>query len=324
MHRITVLTPIALWMLVACAAAPAQQTPAELYDHAEQAAVEVLINGRLEGSGWFAAPDGHIVTAGHAVQGRTDARIEIISPVAGRRVAKFVALDRGHDLALLKIDAGEKPYPYLDVADRMPAPGEDVYLYAAANFRHNLMLAGKVARRDPTYEYLSTRKQYIRIYHVSAPSPPGTSGGCWLNQRGQVVGNQSAFMTVDGSGAGIAMLATPDAIAALIESKTTTTPTTFQCAFEELWTQNTDYIARYPQGIGGLVPVQVQEDGVAQKAGLSGELLITAVDGKPTPYKDQMLDVIRAKQPGDSVTLNVIRIGSGERDSITLELAGLK
>jgi S1-C subfamily serine protease len=298
-------------------------TPAELYDRAERTTVEILVDGRLDGSGWFASADGLVVTAGHVIVGRTDRRIEILSPVAGRKRAKFVAIDRGHDLALLRVEKNDEPYPFLEVAGEMPAPGEDVWLFAAANFRHKLMLRGSVARRQSTYEYFSNNRQYTNVYHVSAPSPPGTSGGCWLDLRGRVVGNQSAFMTVSGAGAGIAMLSPPKAIAHFVKTRQTVPTTTTQCAFEELWTQPVGYIANYPPGSAGLVPVLIQKDGAAAKAGLSDQMIITAVDDRPVQYVDEMMTYLRGKQPGDSVAFTALKLdGSGEAQ-LTLTLQSL-
>lgn len=298
-------------------------TPAELYDRAEKATVEILVDGRLDGSGWFASADGLVVTAGHVVVGRTDHRIEILSPVAGRKPARFVAIDRGHDLALLRVDQDDEPYPYLKVAQKMPTPGEDVWLFAAANFRHKLMLRGSVARRQSTYEYFSNNKQYTNVYHVSAPSPPGTSGGCWLDLRGRVVGNQSAFMTVSGAGAGIAMLSPPEAIGRLVKAQQTMPTTTTQCAFEELWTQPVGYIANYPPGSAGLVPVLIQPDGAAAKAGLSDQMIITAVDGEPVQYVDQMMTTLRRKKPGDQATFTVLKLDGSGPAKLTITLGSL-
>lgn len=319
-----------LMLIVASTAAPGAGnaprdmiTPAALYDLAENATVEILVDGRLDGSGWFASADGLVVTAGHVIVGRTDHRIEIISPAAGRKIAKFVAIDRGHDLALLRVEKEDKPFPFLKVADAMPAPGQDVWLFAAANFRHKLMLRGSVARRNSTYEYFSNNRQYTNVYHVSAPSPPGTSGGCWLDQRGRVVGNQSAFMTVNGAGAGIAMLSPPGAIAHLIKSKKTVTTTTTQCAFEELWTQPVGYIANYPPGSAGLVPVLIQAEGAAAKAGLSDQMIITAVDDQLVAYVDELLTVLRRKKPGDNVTFTVLKLDGSGQSKITIELEAL-
>ena len=47
--------------------------------------------------------------------------------------------------------------------------------------------------------------------------------------------------------------------------------------------------------------------------------LIVAVDGKPVHNGDDFLDIVESKQPGDQVTLTVVR--HGERREVPVRLA---
>jgi S1-C subfamily serine protease len=306
------------------APAAAEAGAGSVYELARAASVEVLVAGRQEGSGWFADPDGLVVTAAHVVRQAAAEKlaVEVVWPRTTRRMpAEVVALDRGHDLALLRVARGDQGYPFLRVAARVPPPGEDVFLFGAAYFRHEVLVRGSVARAEPTYEYFAAQKAYAKVYHVSAPSPPGTSGGCWLDADGGVVGNQCGFMTIDGAGAGIAMTATPQAIRRLLDDPRSPAVPTLGCAFEELLSQPAGLIARYPNGAGGLVPVLIAEGGAAARAGLSDQTLITALDGRPVQWRDELLEGLYAKRPGDRVTLRVLGPnGAAARDvEITVE-----
>jgi len=296
---------------------------ASIYRSASAASVEILVGGRLDGSGWFADGEGHIVTAAHAVWQRKEP-IEVMSPTIGRVSAKVIAFDRGHDIALLKAPERDKPYPHLRVAEHMPAPGQPAFLFGSALFRHQIMLRGSVARAEPTFEYLADQRHFVRVYHIGAPSPKGTSGGCWLDRRGHVIGNQSAFMSRDGHGTGIAMTAAPDAVARLVRTKKSANTPSLGTAFEETVTQPVGFLKRFPKGTTGLVPVLAVKKGPADRAGLKGDMIVTHIDDKPITYRDDALRHIRSKAPGDDVTLSILPPDGAEPRQVTVTLIALE
>lgn len=277
-----------------------------LYQFVRESSVEVLVDGRLEGSGWFAGPDGYVITAAHAVNGTNVCNIEIISGTAGRLPAEIAAKDNGNDIALLRVIGGKQPFSFLRIAKQIPAPGDPVYLYGVALFNHSIMLGGIVAREGTTFTYYPDRQMLVRCYHVTAPSPPGTSGGPWVNSRGLVVGNQSGFITHNNAGAGIALVASPDAIRKLVSTRESVSTPMLGCGLEELWTQSVGFIKRFPKGTEGLITIPIHKDGPVEAAGLSKESLITAVEGKPVRYKDDFYKVIHEKKPGDKINVTVL------------------
>jgi len=302
----------------------ARREPLDLYEHARQASLEVIVAGRLEGSGWLADAKGLAVTAAHVVRKHAD-RVEVISPVAGRLPAKVIAVDRGHDLALLELPKHEKAYPALEVAEGMPPPTSSIFLYGVVQFRHGLLVRGTIARREPSYEYLFELKQYIRAVYVVAPTPNGTSGGCWLDRRGRVVGNQSGFMLRNGDISGIAYVIPPEAIRRLVQTRKSAETPTIGAAVEEIWEQKVDWIEQFPAGTEGIVPVRIHENGPAAKAGIEPRsLVITKVDGKPVHYRDELLDLVRARRPGDEMTLEVLRPDAKSTAEIKLRLESLE
>ena len=278
---------------------------AALYASVRRASVFVLADGRHRGSGFFAAPDGIVVTAAHMLKGKADG-YEVVSPEAGRLKAERLALDFGHDVALLRVAPRAKPYPALPIAEQLPAPGSQVFLFGDPVFRHRMLLAGFVAVGAPRYDYSPGTGCYTRSCYVAGTSPEGTSGGCWVDRRGRVVGVQSGYLNSTKAPAVIAMMCPPDAIRHLLAAKASRPTPTLGTRIDELWTQPTGFIARFPKGTEGLVTVVPEKDGPVAKAGLNKESLITALDGKPVAYVDDVMALIRAKGPGDEVTLDVL------------------
>jgi S1-C subfamily serine protease len=76
-----------------------------------------------------------------------------------------------------------------------------------------------------------------------------------------------------------------------------------------------------PEGVENAILIaEVLADTPAEQAGLETGDLITAVDGETVAEADQLVEVIRAHQPGDEITLMVIRQGSAEPEEVVIVL----
>jgi len=308
----------------ACGCVPRRAAaPEALYAAVHRASVFVLLNGRHHGSGFFVDAEGLVAAAAHMVKGKTDG-FEIVSPVVGRMKAERVAIDLGHDVALLRVPKRDEPYPALPVAERVPPAGSRVFLFGDPVFRHRLLLAGAVAVARPTYDYSPGTGCYTRALFVTGTSPQGTSGGCWVDGRGRVVGVQSGYLNSAKAPAGIAIVAPPDALRALLATRASAETATLGTRIDELWTQPHGFIARFPKGTQGVVTVVPQKDGPVAKAGLNKESLITAIDGRPVAFVDEAMAAIRAKRPGDPVQLEVMDPDKPARRTVTVHLARVK
>lgn len=309
-------------LMAGCAVTGSRHT-ASLYQRVKNASVEILVDGHLEGSGWFADAEGFVITAAHAVS-RTNTNIEIISENIGRLPVEIVAADRGHDIALLKVKNGKEPFSFLKIAQCIPEPSKPVYLYGAALFHHGIMLGGIVAREGTTFTYYTDRQMLVRCYHVTAPSPPGTSGGPWIDKDGDVVGNQSGFITHHGTGAGIALVAPPDAIKKLVTSKKSIPTPTLGCGLEELWTQSPGFIKRFPSSTEGVITIPIHAGGPVEAAGLTKESLIVSIEGKSVRYKDDLYKAIHARKPGDIIKVKVLDPDKSTTRNVQITLGNLE
>lgn len=296
--------------------------PPDLYRQAAEAAVEILTDDHLDGSGFIIDPSGIAVTAAHAVT-VPRRRIEVRSNTLGRLRVEVIARDVGHDVALLRLPARPEPYPALPLADSPAAVGSDVWLYGAPLFRHGVLLAAMVARPTPTYEYLPDQQYYLRVYHLSGPSPVGTSGGPWFDARQQVVGLQSGLMHDGGAPVGIAYMAPAAAIRRLLERKSDAETPTMRVGFEELWEQPDMFRRQFPERLEALVAVRVTPGGPAARAGVRPQDVITHIDGQRVRLRDEVLGAIRSRRIGAPVELKVLRPGAAPR-TVSVTLARLE
>ena len=300
--------------------APVDNPVVALYEKAKASSLEIFVGGRSEGSGWLADPNGLLITAAHVISGKLGV-IEVRGQaVPEKTVAKLVALDCGHDLALLRVPARERPYPSLEVAPKSGVIGQRAYLFGSAIFRRNIMLPGFVARMGTTYEFSAFSNDYVQAYHIAGASPPGTSGGFWLDEQGRVVANQSGYISLEKSPQGIAYVIPAEAIAKLLLERKTIVIAGLGMAVDELDEQSRDYIERFPPGQEGLVPLRFIKGGAAELAGLSRDTLIVAIDGKTFADRDGFLDAVRARRPGEEVTLRLLESASKPTREVKVRL----
>lgn len=292
-----------------------------LYDRAKAASIEVICSGQLGGSGWIADASGYAFTAAHVVGDRK--KVDVIGEF-GREEANVVALDKGHDLALLRLPKREKAYSFLPTSKNALKVGQEIYLFGAPMFRHAVMFPGRVGRKDTAFEYLGSQGVYIETQYVIATSPLGTSGGPWINAMGEIVGLQSGLMQRNEAQVTIAFITPATAIARLLKDKKSAATPTVRGAFEEIWEHNPKFVAKFPPRSEGLVVRVIKKDGPLDRAKLKVDDLVLAADGKPLRYRDQILRLIRSKKPGDTIELRYLRPGVLGSNTVDVKLEVLE
>lgn len=298
------------------------QPTSTLYDKLQSAGVEILSEGRLNGSGWFASPQGHVITAGHVVWQKE--KLFVQTSTGKRYPAKLIAIDRGHDLALLQIESADKPHPFLKLAAHQPQPGDITFLYGAPIFRHGVLLKGYPARAKPSFEYFYNEQQYVSVYHYTGSSPSGTSGGCWVNPQGQVVGNQAGLIRLGNAPVNIASVAGLGPIRKLLQTKKSANTPTLGISIEELVEKPVPFIKRFPENTHGIVPTRFHDNSPAKDANLTNEMVVTHINDHPVIFRDDLLSHIRLHQPGDTITLTTIHADSHEINKYRVTLNSLE
>jgi S1-C subfamily serine protease len=294
---------------------------AGLFNKVRAATVDVLVEDHLNGSGWFVDPQGWLFTAAHMIDG-PKSRVEVISPTIGRRAAKVVAVDLGHDLALLRVEPREGGYPALPLAKDVPPAGEAVYLVATPMYQHGVLLQGMMAGDAPTFAYYSPA--YVEVVQVAGTVQAGTSGGPWFNRKGEVIGQQAGVMSMNDIPIGVVDMSPVAAVRALWTNKKTTATPMLGAGVDEIWQLDRDFLRHFPPRTEGLVVTALEKHKPAKRAGLKELDLIVAVDEQPVRETGQLVRLVLRKQPGQSVKLTVLRPDGGGRRDITVTLGKLE
>jgi serine protease Do len=324
MHQLRRIAHLLLVLFAAIATAPVargEELSPAAYEKAKAATVEVLVNGHLNGSGWIADPKGLVLTAGHVVE-QPDRRFEIMSPGVGRRDARLLAVDLGHDLALLSVEPRDGGYPYLKLAGKWPSPGAAVYVIGAPLYRHGVLARGTVAGAETAFEYYADR--FNEVMHVASTVPRGMSGGPWFNAAGEAVGVQSGVMSQNSVPIGIAFVCPLPAMRNLLERKKSAATPTLGMIFEELWSQDRKTLDRFGLKAEGLIVKSVQADGPAARVGMKESDPIIAADGKPIRLTTELMRIVYAQQPGQTVELTLQRPDGAGQTKASVRLGKLE
>ncbi len=273
----------------------------KIYQRCQAACVEVLVNGRHSGSGWFARADGLVVTAAHLFE-RRDAAIEVVSPGLGRLACSLAAVDRGDDIAVLKTKTPGSDFPTLAFSSAPLRVGDEILQFGAPLFRPGILQPGRVAQPDTSFEFYPDRKCYVEVIHIAAMMQAGTSGGPWLDGTGKVVGLQSGVMSLDGKPVGIAYLVPAAPIRRLLKTLRDTATPDAGFWVDQLWERDVEFLKKFPAGTEGLVVSGVRQDGPAARAGVEPREVVVAAEGRKVLRIKALLEIIRAKRRGTNST----------------------
>jgi hypothetical protein len=155
-----------------------------------------------EGSGFVVDPKGVIVTNYHVIEGAKQATVTFPDKKSFA-VEGFLAILPNKDLAVLRIQPGDKQLKALRLADGAPAKGERVFAFGAPMGMSGSVSDGIISAVRPgqevrdTLQTLTKRDIYkdVLMYDLdatwiqtTAPISPGNSGGPLVNSKGEVVG----------------------------------------------------------------------------------------------------------------------------------------
>jgi len=322
----TVLLIFSAMLSTGCASTSSkvQLEDGSLYARLSDASATVLKDGRIAGSGSFVSGDGTFLTAAHVIHGYED-RIELLLPDNSIHEARIVARDLGSDIALLKIERRALPeVRWLRLAPTPPNAGQSLYVFGAPAMVRGLMLPGLVARDQTGFNRQAEYDCYLNSLNVIANTPPGISGGCWVDRTGRIVGVQCSHIGSESASTGMAYIAPLVAVRRLIRLQVDQPATTLGAELPELWSQAHGFTQRFPQGTTGSAVHRFKADSPLQRAGVPRESTITHADGVKVSDTAELIALIRTRQPGDRVSLTVVMPDSHETAVYAVELGELK
>jgi putative serine protease PepD len=273
----------------------------------EPATVAIQASGRLgtgQGTGIVISADGDVLTNAHVVEGATTFRVTLLGQ-SQSRTATLVGADSFNDIALLKI-TGASDLPTADLGSSAAVKvGDDVVAVGnALGLRGDpTVTRGIVSALNRSLDTLAG------LIQTDAAINPGNSGGPLANNKGQVIGINTAVAGRGGQNIGFAI---PIDSARTILDQLRSGQAPQAVGYLGVSTSDPADNSR------GAEVVDVVAGGPAAKGGLQIGDVVTDVDGQEVVGSNGLVGVLRQLEPGTKVTVTVERDGKSQKLTVTL------
>lgn len=314
---------------------PIEEENVRIYKHASPAVANIVtrmvqydffldpVPVEGAGSGFLIDTQGHILTNYHVVAGAQT--IQVTLGDQSRYIAKYIGADTRNDIALIQIDArGRKlmPLPLGDSRDLVV--GQRVLAIGNPFGFQSTLTTGVISSLGRTVQ--TDQNTFIdEAIQTDAAINRGNSGGPLLNTHGEVIGINSAIFSPSGTTAGIGFaipINTAKRVAQELITKGRVVHATLGVSGRPIWPGLAQ--ALNLSVVRGIMIENVTPGGPAARAGIragnrvvlaglqqlliGGDILV-AIDGKPVAGQADLSLLMNRAQPGDIVTLTVVRNG---------------
>src|SRR6266850_799195 len=266
-----------------------------------------------EGSGVIVSSDGYIVTNNHVVDGAT----ELTVSTADKRELKahVIGTDAKTDIALIKVDARDLPHVVLGDSSKVEVG--DIALAMGNPFGlGQTVTMGIVSATGRSGLGIEDYEDFIQ---TDAPINPGNSGGALVNDRGDLIGINTAILSRSGGNQGVGFAVPVDLVRHVmtqLKERGTVTRARLGVYFQELTPKLASALG--VTASKGAVVTEIVPDGPASKTGLMKDDVIVGMNGKEVDGR-LLRNAVGSMAPGSTINLKVLR-GTAERNySITLD-----
>lgn len=268
-----------------------------------------------QGSGFITRSDGVILTNAHVVDGASD--VSVTLPDGRSFSGKVLGSDPLTDVAVVKVVASQLPVAPLGDSARV-RPGEWAIAIGNPLGLDNTVTAGIISAIQRTNAV--GEGQRVPYIQTDAAVNPGNSGGPLINDRGQVIGINTAIRQAPGAGLSFAVpINVARQIASQILERGFASHPYIGVRLQAITPQlareinaSTDE-CRLPE-VNGVVVVDVMGDSPAARAGLRACDLIEKVGGKAVSTPADVQLAVDRSEVGEPLEV-VVRRGD---DSSTL------
>ncbi len=259
------------------------------------------------GSGVIVRPDGVIVTNNHVIRGADAFRVVL----SDRREfpAEVLLADERTDLAVLKINPGNERLPVVPLADTRLTEVGDIVLAIGNPFGVGQTVTSGIVSATARTDVGIT--DYSFFIQTDAAVNPGNSGGALINNRGELVGVNTAIYSRTGGSVGIGFAIPAEMVKRVVDAAVD--GGTFVRPWLGLSAQSVSYDIAKSQGLDrplGVMVTEVYPEGPAARAGLRRGDLITTIDGREVFDEAGLKFLAAIRSPGEEAQLTVLRGGS--------------
>lgn len=329
-------------------------TPSQIYDKYAQGVVEVVAtfsssamdpwgqSGAQQalGTGFVVSEDGHILTNAHVVSenGQTAKSVTVSFKGDDSDTAKvdatILGVDDTSDVALLQVDAdkaGDLTVLPLGDSDQLQVGEQVVAIGNPLGYDFSLT-TGVISALDRELE--SPNGSIIpNGIQTDAAINSGNSGGPLIDATGRVIGINEQIASQSGGNQGLGFAVPINTAVRVMEQL----KSDGEVKYAWLGIAGQSLTADVASALGiegeGVLVAQVFDDSPAADAGIKGGTtqtevqgqpyvtggdVITAIDGDKVLSMEELAGMVAEHEPGDKVTLTVLRDGESNEVTVTL------
>ena len=289
---------------VAASGGDASEPVAEVAAAVAPSVVQIETGGGV-GSGVIYDGQGLILTAAHVIAGQTSVDVRVAD---GRLLdGEVVGTNTETDIGVVRIDPFDG-IPVAALAIEQPAPGDLAIAVGSPFALEQTVTSGVVSAVDR--QASGTAGVVVGVIQTDAPINPGNSGGPLLNRRGEVIGINSFIQTRTGGNVGVGFSVPSDIAKSVADRLVAGDPVEF--GFLGVVTSPS------PDGEPGALIVDVEAGSPADEADLQEGDLIVEIEGDGVRGSADVGTAVRERQPGDQVSITVVRDGERVTTQATL------
>jgi putative serine protease PepD len=260
------------------------------------------------GSGVIYDKNGYVLTAAHVVDDVDQVTVRLSDGTRLR--GEVLGADTANDVGVVKVDRNNLPVAPLAID--VPLQVGQLAVAIGSPFRLDGSVTAGIVSATNRILNEGPGRSGREVIQTDAPINPGNSGGVLADRDGRVIGINSAIRSNGASEGNIGIgFAVPIDVAArsataIVQGKP------IQTAY--LGVSLNDPTS----GRGGALIPEVAADGPAARAGIEVGDLIVELDDQAVSDSNDLIGRIRDHQPGDRVTLKVVRDGRERTVTVTL------
>lgn len=267
---------------------------------------------RGTGSGFILSANGTILTNAHVVEGADTVTVTFKD---GRELrGEVIGEDPLTDLAVIKVDATNLPTVTVGNSDTL-RPGEWAIAIGNPLGLDNTVTAGIISATGRTSAQIRVPDKRVQFIQTDAAINPGNSGGPLLNERGEVIGVNTAIIG-NAQGLGFAIpINQARAIADELVANGRVEHAYLGIQMRTLTAALRDEINADPrsglrlQAEAGVVILGIARNSPAAQSGLQLGDVILSMNGQAISEADTVQRVVEGTAVGDAITMSVDRGG---------------
>jgi S1-C subfamily serine protease len=274
--------------------------------------------GEGVGSGVIYREDGYIITNNHVVAGARE--VSVLFADGSTQTAEVVGTDETTDLAVIRVDRNNLPAAAF-VEEDLTVGQLAVAVGSPSGFQSTVS-SGIVSglNREVPSDYTGGQQEssLVDLIQTDAAISPGSSGGALADRAGRIIGINVAYLPPAETGAESIGFAIPSHTAVdVADSIIETGEAVHPYVGVSLADLSSETARQFGTESGALIAA-VEGGTPAQQAGIEQGDVVVALEDEEIVDSGDLLSALRGYDPGERVTLTVVR--DGQRNDLDVRL----